>query len=175
MRREQQNSRKVTLMEHKGFLSDNYEYNRGMFGGHVNPFAGYTVTNKFSTPYQFPAVSDSNIFTVGGGAFEHSLPTFPQLHDSAHGFGLKFGNGGNGGGTGYGHTSVGNVQTHYGPPMMHGGGKGGKLKGAALSALTLLAFLFFINLLQTCLRDQMDALNPTVSAFARVFFHCSFF
>lgn len=147
-------------MESKGLLTDNYQnydISRGMFGGPVNPFAGYSVTNKFATPYQFPAVSDSNIFSLGGGGFDQ---TFPQLHDSANGFGLKFGGGG-GGGTGYGHTSVG-TQSHYGHPIMSGG-KGGKLKGAALSALTLLAFLFFLNLLQSCLKDQMEAMNPTVS------------
>lgn len=155
-------------MESKGLFSDNYEFNRGMFGSHVNPFASYTVSNKFSTPYQFPAVSDSNIFSHGSGGLggiEQSFPSFPQLHDSAHGFGLKFGNGGGGGGgagTGYGHSSAGQ-QSHYGPPMIMTGGKGGKLKGAALSALTLLAFLFFLNLLQSCLKDQMDAMNPTVS------------
>lgn len=149
-------------MESKGLLTDNYQnydISRGMFGSHVNPFAGYSVTNKFTTPYQFPAVSDSNIFSLGGGGFEQS---FPQLHDTTHGFGLKFGGGGApAGGTGYGPSSVG-AQTHYGPPMF-AGGKGGKLKGAALSALTLLAFLFFLNLLQSCLKDQMDAMNPTVS------------
>jgi hypothetical protein len=42
-------------------------------------------------------------------------------------------------------------------------GKKNKLKGAALSALTLLAFLFFLNLLQNCLKEQMAAMNPTVS------------
>lgn len=148
-------------MESKGLLTDNYQnydISRGMFGGPVNPFVGYSVTNKFATPYQFPAVSDSNIFSLGGGGFDQ---TFPQLHDSANGFGLKFGNGGGGGGTGYGHTSIG-TQSHYSHPIMSGG-KGGKLKGAALSALTLLAFLYFLNLLQSCLRDQMEAMNPTVN------------
>lgn len=38
-----------------------------------------------------------------------------------------------------------------------------KKKNAALSALTLVAFLFFLNLLQTCLKEQMMAMNPTVS------------
>lgn len=44
------------------------------------------------------------------------------------------------------------------------GGGGHKSKNSALSmsALTLLAFLFFINMLQTCLKEQMTSLNPTV-------------
>ena len=158
-------------MESKGLLADNYQNfdtSRGMFGGYSNPFAGYTVTNKFATPYQFPAVSDSNIFALGGGTLDQA---FPQLHDSANGFGLKFGGGGGGGGTGYGHSSAGQ-QSHYGPPMMTGG-KAGKLKGAALSALTLLAFLFFLNLLQSCLKDQMEAMNPSViERNIQFFFNC---
>lgn len=158
-------------MESKGLLTDNYQnydISRGMFGGPLNPFAGYSVNNKFATPYQFPAVSDSNIFSLGGGTFDQ---TFPQLHDSANGFGLKFGAGGGGGiGTGYGHTSIGTQ--HYSHPIMSGG-KGGKLKGAALSALTLLAFLYFLNLLQSCLRDQMEAMNPTVNERKiQFFFNC---
>lgn len=38
-------------------------------------------------------------------------------------------------------------------------------KTAALSALTLLAFLFFLNLLQSCLKDHLQAINPTVRIF----------
>lgn len=38
-----------------------------------------------------------------------------------------------------------------------------KKKSAALSALTLVAFLFFLNLLQSCLKEQMYSMNPTVS------------
>lgn len=38
-----------------------------------------------------------------------------------------------------------------------------KSKNSSLNALTLLAFLFFINVLQNCLKEQMVALNPTVS------------
>lgn len=40
--------------------------------------------------------------------------------------------------------------------------KKSKKKTAALSALTLLAFLFFLNLLQSCLKDHLTAINPTV-------------
>lgn len=42
----------------------------------------------------------------------------------------------------------------------HGGG--GK-SGAALSALTLLAFMFFLNILQQCLRDHMNSMGPEVN------------
>lgn len=52
-------------------------------------------------------------------------------------------------------------------PSFGGSGLGKKLGGgkkgsSALSALTLLSFLFFINLLQGCIKDHMDAMNPTV-------------
>lgn len=40
--------------------------------------------------------------------------------------------------------------------------KAKKLKGAALSALTLLAFMFFLHILQMCLKEHMDSVNPTV-------------
>ncbi|KAG5669815.1 hypothetical protein PVAND_000108 [Polypedilum vanderplanki] len=144
-------------MESK-ILTNPYEIDRGMFSGAMNPFVGYQMNNKFSnTPYQFTA--DSNLFSSmggnnGAGTFDHG---FSQLHDNTNGFGLKYG-----GGSGYGHSAAGMQQTHYGPPILMAGGKAGKLKGAALSALTLLAFLFFLNLLQSCLKDQMEAMNPTV-------------
>ncbi|KFB35809.1 AGAP013211-PA-like protein [Anopheles sinensis] len=50
------------------------------------------------------------------------------------------------------------------PPLWPGPSDGGKSKGkgAALSALTLLAFLYFLNLLQSCLKEHMDTMNPTV-------------
>lgn len=122
----------------KGF--DGIQVNRESFYG-MNPFES---GGKFATPYQFPpSSSGSNPFMYNDGA----------MGDNNHGFGLKYG-----GGTGFGHAAV-ETQSHYGPPQMHS--KGGKLKGAALSALTLLAFLFFLNLLQSCL--QMDVMNPTVS------------
>lgn len=49
-----------------------------------------------------------------------------------------------------------------------GGGKSkhhhnnNKSNSTAISALTLLTFLFFLNLLQNCLREQMETMNPTV-------------
>nr|CAI5846502.1 unnamed protein product [Callosobruchus analis] len=49
---------------------------------------------------------------------------------------------------------------HY--PQTYGRGKGSKKSGrsVALSALTLLAFLFFLHILQQCLQDQMDNMTP---------------
>jgi hypothetical protein len=138
-------------MDSKGLLAGDID--RGMYGAPLNPFLGYHhVKNQYSIPYQFPAASE-NVYAIGGGTFDHQGYSEP-----AHNFGIKFGN------SGYGNTGVG-TQTHYGPPVMPmiGGHKAGKLKGAALSALTLLAFLFFLNLLQSCLKDQMEAMNPTVN------------
>lgn len=43
-----------------------------------------------------------------------------------------------------------------------GGGHKSKSSALSMSALTLLAFLFFINMLQSCLKEQMTSLNPTV-------------
>ncbi|KAM7344118.1 uncharacterized protein ACRADG_010951 [Cochliomyia hominivorax] len=69
-------------------------------------------------------------------------------------------------GTGYGPPAAPIV--HPPPKPSGGGGKkgilggGGKKGSSALSALTLLSFLFFINLLQGCIKDHMDAMNPTV-------------
>lgn len=40
--------------------------------------------------------------------------------------------------------------------------KGGGKHSIALTALTLLAFLFFLNILQNCLQEHMDEMNPQV-------------
>lgn len=117
-----------------------------MFG--MNAFQNYQAVNKYPTPYQFPSSSVAiNPFLSND---DLGLGANNQV------YGLKFGNE-----PMYGHSGL-ETQSHYGPPMM-ASNKGGKLKGAALSALTLLAFLFFLNLLQSCLKDQMDTMNPTVS------------
>lgn len=58
---------------------------------------------------------------------------------------------------GSGWTSGGGGWTSVG-----GGGHKSKSSALSMSALTLLAFLFFINMLQTCLKEQMTSLNPTV-------------
>lgn len=135
-------------MSYDKLLSENLRnvdgLSRGYYG--MNPYQSFQQVNKFQTPYQFP--SAPNI---------QNLPNPFVMKDevtAGSGFGLKYGS------EPIYHSAV-ETQSHYGPPpqMMS---KGGKLKGAALSALTLLAFLFFLNLLQSCLKDQMDAMNPTV-------------
>lgn len=128
-------------------LSDNYNnvealnaQRAGYLG--LNPFVNHQqATHKYPTPYQFPSTS------VGANPYLVNDP-------NNNGYGLKFASE-----PVYQHSGV-ETQSQYGPPQMHS--KGGKLKGAALSALTLLAFLFFLNLLQSCLKDQMDSMNPTV-------------
>lgn len=124
----------------------------------MNPFENFQAAHKYqSMPYQFPPSAGGNIHQnpfIQAGNFDPPI----SIDNGHQGYELKFGSGSD-----YGHTAV-ETQSHYGPPQMHS--KGGKLKGAALSALTLLAFLFFLNLLQSCLKDQMDAMNPTVSACA---------
>uniref|UniRef100_A0A182IPF0 Uncharacterized protein n=1 Tax=Anopheles atroparvus TaxID=41427 RepID=A0A182IPF0_ANOAO len=106
--------------------------------------------------------------------------------DESHGHGMKFtstaeeygasahgGGGGSGVGGGYDYHPPPPPQPPPGPPAIihqplpplwqapaHGGK--GKGKGAALSALTLLAFLYFLNLLQSCLKEHMETMNPTV-------------
>lgn len=106
--------------------------------------------------------------------------------DTSHGYGSKFGPSPSG--FGFGATS--GHGSSYGPPAPSSGGydyhpthphphpyppphpipfhfpspkPGKKGKGAALSALTLLAFLYFLNLLQSCLKEHMETMNPTVS------------
>ena len=138
-------------MDPKGLLmSDNrFDIDRGMYGVPSNPFLGYNnhhIRNQHSIPYQFPAATES-LYAINGGA-----GTFDQAGygEPSRGYGMKNSN------LGYGNMGAG---SHY---VTSVNGKTGKLKGAALSALTLLAFLFFLNLLQSCLKDQLDAMNPTV-------------
>lgn len=125
-------------------LSRNGYYN-------VNPYASFQAVNKYATPYQFPSSTGGNypvddLMTSGNAQ--------PYGQTVAQPYGPKYA-------MEPSHHQTEIETIHYGPPVMHS--KGGKLKGAALSALTLLAFLFFLNLLQSCLKDQMDAMNPTVS------------
>lgn len=135
------------LSDFNGFRGQDFGTNPVAYQG-VNPFQNVQGLSKFATPYQFPA-------TGGLNPFMHIDGSSPLVN--SQGYGLKFGNE-----QSYGPSAVETQQSHYGPPMMQS--KGGKLKGAALSALTLLAFLFFLNLLQSCLKDQMDAMHPTVEA-----------
>lgn len=139
------------MMNYEKLLSENLKsvdglgvHRGGLYG--PNPFESYQSVNKFQAPYSFPSIpSGQNPFLNDG--------TFDSIVNN-NGYELKYASD-----SGYGNTAV-ETQSYHGPPMMSG--KGGKLKGAALSALTLLAFLFFLNLLQSCLKDHMDAMNPTV-------------
>ncbi|XP_023941365.1 uncharacterized protein LOC112048175 [Bicyclus anynana] len=54
-------------------------------------------------------------------------------------------------------TSQGHI-THVLPSKHHFSG-GGHKNNAAMSALTLLAFLFFLHILQQCLREHMTAIS----------------
>ncbi|XP_037030113.1 uncharacterized protein LOC119069975 [Bradysia coprophila] len=102
------------------------------------------------------------------------------IPNNPHGYGLKYGSsapaGGYGHDQGYGGGGGGGGGHHYQPPHdtyaevhSYGGGYSHaqprhKSKGnsSAMSALTLLAFLFFLNILQSCLKEHMLAMNPTV-------------
>lgn len=117
-------------------LSRNGYYN-------VNPYASFQAVNKYATPYQYPS-------STGGNYPVDDLMTSGNAQPYGQKYAME---------PAHHQTEIETI--HYGPPVMQH--KGGKLKGAALSALTLLAFLFFLNLLQSCLKDQMDAMNPTVS------------
>jgi hypothetical protein len=119
---------------------------------------------------------------MGGGYY------VPMQPDPNNQYNVKLGHGGetlsSGYSSGSGYGGGGGYSNSYSPPQTgggygygYGGGhqprphpvvyetprKSGKGKGAALSALTLLAFLFFLNLLQSCLKEHMDGMNPTVS------------
>jgi hypothetical protein len=127
----------------------------GHFGGlSVNPFESYQVINK----YPVSSSSAANPFTLNhhGGVIDHTID-----HQIASDFASKYATSG----TGYGHTSEMETQAHYSAPPHHvsSSSKEGKLKGAALSALTFLAFLFFLNILQSCMKEHIDAMNPGVS------------
>ncbi|XP_050083988.1 uncharacterized protein LOC126570336 [Anopheles aquasalis] len=112
--------------------------------------------------------------------------------DSSQGYGMRFSSGEGYGGYGGISSSSSSSSGHGGydyhpppppihsqPPIIHshppvhllasyssGGhssiGKSHRGKGAALSALTLLAFLYFLNMLQSCLKEHMTTMNPTV-------------
>lgn len=80
--------------------------------------------------------------------------------------------------SGHGHSH--SSENNHGHEIYHGGG--GTVSSAphyqshhvieqpryktksssAMSALTLLAFLFFLNILQNCLKEHMASMNPTV-------------
>lgn len=108
---------------------------------------------------------------------ENSTPHSPLIYWNYQHCRNDHGYGGGGGGGGH----------HYQPPAhdtyadvhSYGGGHSHsqprhKSKGnsSAMSALTLLAFLFFLNILQSCLKEHMMAMNPTVS-YIRSWLRCS--
>ncbi|XP_061392108.1 uncharacterized protein LOC133327604 [Musca vetustissima] len=65
------------------------------------------------------------------------------------------------GGTGYGYGGGGGGGKKKGGGG-GGGGKKGKRGSSTITALTLLSCLFLVNLLQGCIKDHMDSMNPTV-------------
>lgn len=128
-------------------------------------------------------------FYSGHSFGHHPVHSLVAAGDGSQGYGMKFSSSGDGYGASA-HGSSGGYDYHRPPPphppppppphhqspppsIIHSlpplwpgppshGGKSGKGKGAALSALTLLAFLYFLNLLQSCLKDHMETMNPTV-------------
>ncbi|XP_017058098.1 uncharacterized protein LOC108099236 [Drosophila ficusphila] len=48
------------------------------------------------------------------------------------------------------------------PPPTKSSKKSKKSAGSVMNALTLLSFFFFVNMLQNCLKDHMNDMNPTV-------------
>ncbi|XP_052863700.1 uncharacterized protein LOC128270341 [Anopheles cruzii] len=124
-----------------------------------------------------------------GPAFDGGPPMGPLFHsvhhplmaaaDGSPGYGTKFSSGGadayggssGPGGYDYHSPPIGPSAPHIihhplpPPPFLSTPSFGkppSKRKGAALSALTLLAFLYFLNLLQNCLKEHMVTMNPTV-------------
>lgn len=135
-------------MNYEKLLSENLKKFDGLGlsqnGYGMNPFQNYQHVNKYPTPYQFPSSGAANPYIQNDDLTMGHTQSYGPKYGVEHG---------------YGYTDL-DTHVQYGPPVHHS--KGGKLKGAALSALTLLAFLFFLNLLQSCLKDQMDSMNPTV-------------
>ncbi|XP_055526199.1 uncharacterized protein LOC129718958 [Wyeomyia smithii] len=154
--------------------------------------AGTTVANSsggvgsidrqhsFFRTYPYPFFMYSPGFNPYGNPSGPALVGSPYA-DMSQQYSLKYGGGdGTGYGSSYGppgpsHPSGGAVYEYHAPPAAPAhishphpvpfhfpASKMKKGKGAALSALTLLAFLYFLNMLQGCLKEHMDAMNPTV-------------
>jgi hypothetical protein len=154
------------MMNLENFLSENLKgltERVGHFGGlpSHNPFESYQVINKYplsssSSSSLSSSSSITNPFTSNlnhhGGIIDHT-----NDHHTLNEIASKYASSG----SGYGGTGMESQSSHYGPPQMSS--KEGKLKGAALSALTFLAFLFFLNILQSCMKEHIDAMNPGVS------------
>jgi hypothetical protein len=118
-------------------------------------------TMPYQEPNHYPNYFQQQLFTP------HTYPeesiNFLNYQNPNHGFGLKFGH--DGWFLGGGHSGPSFHHHQHQGPFKKLKSKAKKLKGAALSALTLLAFLFFLHVMQTCLKEHMDNnnANPTVS------------
>ncbi|XP_037943568.1 homeobox protein 2 [Teleopsis dalmanni] len=95
---------------------------------------------------------------TGGSDYHHSHPPTSTGHSGPHVS--------SGGGYAYHATGGG---SNYGPPPIHPtlptikqNDKKKQTNASTMNALTLLSFFFFVNLLQSCLKEQMEAMNPTV-------------
>ncbi|XP_050078729.1 uncharacterized protein LOC126565577 [Anopheles maculipalpis] len=133
----------------------------------------------YGSPYDIPPGASF----YAGHPMHHPVHSLVAAGDGSQGYGMKFSSSADGYGASA-HGSSGGYDYHPPPPphppphpapppsIIHSlpplwpssshHGKSGKGKGAALSALTLLAFLYFLNLLQSCLKEHMETMNPTV-------------
>ncbi|XP_035890541.1 uncharacterized protein LOC118502421 [Anopheles stephensi] len=147
-----------------------------------NPYAsgGLEPTMPLAPGYGSPYDISPSFY--GGHPMHHPVHSLVAAGDGSQGYGMKFSSSADGYGASA-HGSSGGYDYHPPPPphpapppqppsIIHSlpplwpapshHGKSGKGKGAALSALTLLAFLYFLNLLQSCLKEHMETMNPTV-------------
>ncbi|KAH8284377.1 hypothetical protein KR018_010666 [Drosophila ironensis] len=107
----------------------------------------------------YAATSDSSGHSGYGGiepSVEYELQPESQSYHSSGGSGPAYPSG----------------PQHHHPPQHHGpppapkttksSKKSKKSSKSVMNALTLLAFFFFVNMLQNCLKDHMADMNPTV-------------
>lgn len=133
----------------------------GRYGGiSQHPYGDYQVVHRY--PAAKMTVTSSPVANpfglTQGGVIDHTLIISPPIASNSD-IGPKFSSSG----TGYAHSAL--ESQSYGAPQWPSSmsSKDGKLKGAALSALTFLAFLFFLNLLQSCMKEHITAMQPEVS------------
>uniref|UniRef100_A0A182MX15 Uncharacterized protein n=1 Tax=Anopheles culicifacies TaxID=139723 RepID=A0A182MX15_9DIPT len=149
-----------------------------------NPYtaSGLEPTMPLAPGYGSPYDVSPGASYYAAHPMHHPVHSLVAAGDGSQGYGMKFSSSGDGYG-GSAHGSSGGYDYHPPPPphppphpspppsIIHSlpplwpapsHGKSGKGKGAALSALTLLAFLYFLNLLQSCLKEHMETMNPTV-------------
>lgn len=131
----------------------------GRYGGiSSHPYENYQIVHRYPTQLTVTSSPLNPFGLTQGGVIDHTLMNSPIPSNSE--IGAKFSSTG-GTGTGYAHSGL--ESQSYGAPQWPSSSKEGKLKGAALSALTFLAFLFFLNLLQTCMKEHIDTMHPGVS------------